>query len=146
MKTTQVKVHRKGPTSSAKMEWVYECDGKYYIKHNQKWWMLSNGSAGYHSINVGLSSTDPVSLRLEEFAKTLDREVFVQERERDEAVRILAKHFIQDIKAMCLRDGEKFTKEVLSMCAQDCWFSDFMDKVQEEVYDEVMKEEVVASI
>ena len=61
MLTEVVRVHRRGrnPDRDSLPEVaVMDIDGKLYVRHNRRWWMLSNGTAGWHSLNVGIS--DPV--------------------------------------------------------------------------------------
>lgn len=60
-KVVTVRVHRGGQPpekTSRKEQAVQDVDGKVYVRHNGRWWMLSNDACGWRSINVGIADNN----------------------------------------------------------------------------------------
>lgn len=66
----RVRVHRQGrnPLLDAQEEIaVQDADGRLYVRHNDRWWLLSRGDVGYHSLNVGISNDCETAQRLDAY-------------------------------------------------------------------------------
>ena len=54
----RVRVHRWGDDperdSQLEMATIDVATGKLYVRDAGRWWMLSNGLSGWHSLNVGM--------------------------------------------------------------------------------------------
>lgn len=66
---TVVRVHRRGknPEADSRPEIATEYNGRLFVPHNGRWWMLSKGESGWHSINVGISDPE-ITARIDERA------------------------------------------------------------------------------